>query len=424
MNYITVTQVNNYIKKDLENDENLKRLQVMGEISNFKAHNTGHFYFTLKDDTSRINCVMFQSYTNNVKFKLEDGMKVVVTCSIGVYANAGSYQLYVYNIDPVGMGNLFLQYEELKKKLNEKGYFDESHKRPLPRYPLNIGVISAKEGAAIRDVITTIKRRWPICQITLLPSLVQGVMATSDIVNKLIIADSMNFDTIIVARGGGSIEDLWCFNEEAVALQVYKMRTPIISAVGHETDTTIIDYVSDKRAATPTGAAELATPNIVEVLNNLDSYKQELKHLFNNYLNNLNKDLNNLKNSPVLTNIKNIFIEKNNRINLLKQELLNCKNSLMMIYSNKIENIENSLTNAFINNINAKTNKLKQLEARIDTLSPLKVLSRGYGLITKNDNVISSISNILVDDVLTIDLKDGKVESKVINIIKENKNGN
>ena len=286
--YLTVTQINKYIKYKFDTDDNLRLVYLKGEISNFKNHTSGHFYFTLKDENSRILAVMFRNNASRVNFIPRDGSNVLVVGRISLYEANGAYQIYVEEMIEDGVGNLYLEFEKLKKKLGDKGYFDESLKKPIPRFPKKIGVITASTGAAIRDIITTINRRYNLAQIILFPCLVQGENAKEDIVRNLKIADSMNLDTIILGRGGGSIEDLWAFNEEIVAEAIYNAKTPIISAVGHEIDFTISDFVSDLRAPTPTAAAELAVPNKIELKKLIDQYKERtLKSMINTL--NINK---------------------------------------------------------------------------------------------------------------------------------------
>lgn len=265
--YINISQLTRYIKYKIDNDIHLQDVYLKGEISNFKAHTRGHFYFTLKDEEARISAVMFSSNASKVKFSPQDGMKVLVTGKISVYPANGSYQIYVNEMLEDGIGNLYIAFEQLKKKLAQEGLFDESHKKEIPKIPMHIGVITAPTGAAIRDITSTIKRRWPIAEVILFPALVQGEMAKDSVVNQIKLADTYKLDVLIIGRGGGSIEDLWCFNEEEVARAIYHASTPIISAVGHEVDFTIADFVSDMRAPTPTGAAEMAVPNKSDVEN-------------------------------------------------------------------------------------------------------------------------------------------------------------
>ena len=272
--YISVNQLTRYIKYKIDNDINLNEVFLRGEISNFKAHSRGHFYFTLKDEKSRISAIMFSSSTKNIKFVPQDGMKVLVTGKISVFETTGNYQIYVNEMLEDGVCNLYIAYEQLKKKLDEEGLFKTDHKKPIPKIPNRVGVVTAPTGAAIKDIISTIKRRWPLCEIILFPALVQGEDAHKTIVDQIKNAENFNIDTLIVGRGGGSIEDLWPFNEEDVAIAIYESNIPIISAVGHEIDFTIADYVADLRAPTPTGAAELAVPDKNEMLkyiSNLDT---------------------------------------------------------------------------------------------------------------------------------------------------------
>ena len=263
--YISVTQLTRYIKYKIDNDVNLNEVYLKGEISNFKAHSRGHYYFTLKDEGSRINAVMFSSQTRNVKFIPQDGMKVLVNGKISVYEANGGYQIYVNEMLEDGIGNLYIAFEQLKKKLQDEGLFNEEYKKPIPKIPSRIGVVTAPTGAAIKDIISTIKRRWPLTEIYLFPALVQGESAKEDIVRQIKRADEYNLDTLIVGRGGGSIEDLWAFNEEIVARAIFECKTPVISAVGHEIDFTIADFVADLRAPTPTGAAEMAVPQLADI---------------------------------------------------------------------------------------------------------------------------------------------------------------
>ena len=267
--YITVHQLTRYIKYKIDNDVNLNEVYLKGEISNFKAHSRGHFYFTLKDEKSRINAIMFSSSTKSIKFVPQDGMKVLVKGKVSVYESTGNYQIYVEEMLEDGIGNLYIAFEQLKKKLLEEGLFEESHKKKIPKIPSRIGVVTAPTGAAIKDIISTIKRRWPICEIILFPALVQGEEAHKTIVDQIKNAENYELDTLIVGRGGGSIEDLWPFNEEDVARAIYSCNIPTISAVGHEIDFTIADFVADLRAPTPTGAAEMAVPQKSDVENYL-----------------------------------------------------------------------------------------------------------------------------------------------------------
>ena len=267
--YLTVTQLTKYIKYKIDNDTHLMNVFLKGEISNFKAHTRGHMYFTIKDENSRINAVMFANSVKNLNFVPQDGMKVMVVGKISVYEATGGYQIYVNEMIEDGIGNLYIKYEQLKKKLEQEGLFDVHHKRPIVKIPKKIGVVTASTGAAVRDIMTTIKRRWPLVEVILFPSLVQGASAAPDIVRNIELANTYDLDTLIVGRGGGSIEDLWCFNDEEVARSIYNSKIPVISGVGHEIDFTIADFVADLRAPTPTAAAELSVPNRLDFYNHL-----------------------------------------------------------------------------------------------------------------------------------------------------------
>lgn len=295
--YLTVTAVTKYIKYKIDTDDNLKCIFIKGEISNCKYHSTGHIYFSIKDENSILNAIMFSTNAKKLTFTPNDGMKVLITGRISVYEAAGRYQIYVEEMIEDGVGNLYAEFEKLKKKLETKGLFDSNHKKDIPKMPSKVGVITASTGAAIRDIVSTIKRRFPICEIYLFPSLVQGENASKDLVNKLLQADNYGVDVIIIGRGGGSIEDLWAFNDEELANTIYNAKTPIISAVGHEVDFTICDFVSDLRAPTPTGAAELAVPNMSDIMINLEHLKIRLNESLNKKIDYNKLLLNNLKNS-------------------------------------------------------------------------------------------------------------------------------
>jgi exodeoxyribonuclease VII large subunit len=298
--YVTISDLNRYIKAKFDTDIHLQRVYLKGEISNFKRHTRGHLYFTLKDENSRINAVMFASSVGSLKFSPEDGMKVLVSGRITVYEANGGYQIYVDTMEQDGLGNLYIEYEKLKKKLADEGLFDPKHKRALPRYPQKIGIITAPTGAAIRDILSTIKRRYPLCSTILFPALVQGTGAKESIVQALTAAQDYDLDLIICGRGGGSIEDLWAFNEECVAQAIYASKIPIISAVGHEIDFTIADYVADLRAPTPTGAAEMAVPSISDINIYLNQLKLRCNEKITNIIKTKTTTLNSIKESYIL----------------------------------------------------------------------------------------------------------------------------
>lgn len=395
--YLTVSRINRYIKYKLDNDENLQTVYLKGEISNFKNHTSGHFYFTLKDETSRIPAVMFKSSASKVNFNPQDGMNVLVTGRISCYEANGNYQIYVEEMLEDGVGNLYIEFEKLKKKLGERGYFDEKYKKPIPKFPKRIGVITASTGAAIRDIITTINRRYRLAEIILIPTLVQGERAGEDIVCSLNKAKNLDLDVIILGRGGGSIEDLWAFNEEIVADAIFNMDIPIISAVGHEIDFTISDFVSDLRAPTPTAAAELAVPNTIDLINNINQMKTRLGKSVLNKLELSKNKLNALLNSYILKNPKGLYEVK------------------MQKLDNLIDKLNIHTTNIF----ESKETKYISLIDKMEALNPIKTLKRGYS-ITKVDNKVVDFKQLKKDMIITTEFTEGEVISKVMEV----KNGN
>ena len=413
--YITVTQLTRYIKYKIDNDVHLNEVFLKGEISNFKAHSRGHYYFTLKDENSRINAIMFASSTRNIKFVPQDGMKVLVTGKISVFESSGAYQIYVNEMLEDGVGNLYIAYEQLKKKLEEEGLFDSKYKKRIPKIPSKVGVVTAPTGAAIKDIISTIKRRWPLTEVYLFPSLVQGEEAKEDIVRQIRRADQYGLDTLIVGRGGGSIEDLWAFNEEIVARAIFECHTPVISAVGHEVDFTIADFVADLRAPTPTGAAEMAVPQVSDVSNYLDQVsirlKQTMIHQIKNYRNRLEdiKSRNVFKNPMILYETKEMIFDnlieklKFNLIGLAnkkEKELLKIKNSYVLQKPYQI--------------LDKKSNYYLQLLSKLETLSPLLTLQRGYTISRKDGKVVESCKRIKKGDILEVSFKDGEINTQVL----------
>ena len=413
--YISVSQLNRYIKYKIDNDVNLNDVFLRGEISNFKAHTRGHFYFTLKDENSRINAVMFSSQTKNIKFMPTDGMKVLVTGKISVYEANGGYQIYVSNILEDGIGNLYIAYEQLKKKLEKEGLFDPSKKKKIPKIPKRIGVITAPTGAAIRDILSTIKRRFPLAETILLPALVQGESAAPSIINQIKNAENYNLDTLIIGRGGGSIEDMWCFNDEEVARAIYECTIPVISAVGHEIDFTIADFVADQRAPTPTGAAELAVPNKLDVLNYINQLKIRNYKVIKNKIDLLSQKLNNIKNKYILKNPMSIYEIKEQQFDIIIDKL---KYNMKNIYNIKEKRYLN-ITSSFIFKepnklIDNKKNKYLQIISKLETLSPLLTIKRGYSIVKKNNKVVTSIKDIKKKDHLSLNMTDGEIEVEAI----------
>jgi exodeoxyribonuclease VII large subunit len=413
-NYVTVSQLNRTIKNILDQEENLKNIRITGEISNLKIHQSGHWYFTLKDEFSRINSVMFASKANLVKVKVKDGDKVNLVADLSVYETAGNYQLYVNKLELAGAGNLYLEFEKLKKKLAEEGLFKDDHKIPLPKFPKTIGVISAPKGAVVKDIITTTRRRWPYAQIVIIPTLVQGAEAAKAIVAALELADTMNFDVIICGRGGGSIEDLWPFNEEIVARQIYKTITPIVSAVGHETDYTIADFVADVRAPTPTAAAELVTPDLLNVKKEIGNLKSNLNNsLINSLVLSRNK-LNTIAHKTVFTKPEMIYANKRFQLDNLHTKIIKNQQILQNNIKNKLSTFLTSLKNQIQNNVIKINSKLKVYNGKLDTLGPNGVLNRGYAIIRQEAKAISNLKEINLDKDVDIIMKDGKLIVKPI----------
>ena len=412
--YITVTQLTRYIKYRIDNDVNLNEVFLKGEISNFKAHSRGHYYFTLKDDGSRINAIMFASSTKKIKFIPSDGMKVLVTGKISVFEANEGYQIYVNDMLEDGVGNLYIAFEQLKKKLEEEGLFDPSIKKKIPKIPRKIGVVTAPTGAAIKDIISTIKRRWPLAEIYLFPTLVQGEDAKEDIVRQIKNSANYDLDTLIVGRGGGSIEDLWAFNEEIVARAIYECQTPVISAVGHEIDFTIADFVADLRAPTPTGAAEMAVPDIRDVQQLLNQMNIRLNKAMINDIKRYRERLTFLRNRPILTNPITIYQNKELAFDGLLERLKYSGKTLIAVKEKELLSVKNSyaLKSPF-QILDKKANKYLQLVSKLETLSPLLTIKRGYSVTRCGDKVVKSVKDVKKDDLLDIELSDGKIKTKV-----------
>ena len=413
--YITITQLTRYIKYKIDNDVNLNEVFLKGEISNFKAHSRGHYYFTLKDEGSRINAIMFASSTKKLKFTPQEGMKVLVTGKISVFESTGAYQIYVNDMLEDGVGNLYIAYEQLKKRLEEEGLFREDHKKQIPKIPNRVGVVTAPTGAAIKDIISTIKRRWPLTEIYLFPALVQGEDAKEDIVKQIKKADTFNLDTLIVGRGGGSIEDLWAFNEEIVARAIYECNTPVISAVGHEIDFTIADFVADLRAPTPTGAAEMAVPQLKDVENYLNQVNIRLNNSIMNKIKRNKEILNNLKNRNIFKNPIVIYQTKemifSNTLEKLRYNLINLVNKK----EKELSRVKSSyVLQKPYQILDKKSNKYLQLISKLETLSPLLTLQRGYTMAKKDNKVISSSKSLKKKDKIEIEFSDGNIEAEVL----------
>ncbi len=420
-NYITISEVNRYIKEIINDDFLLKKVYLKGEISNFKAHSRGHYYFTLKDENSRLAAVMFAFNNKNLKFVPNDGMKVLVTGKIDVYEASGSYQIYVEDMMPDGVGALYVAFEDLKKKLQAEGLFDKDKKKKIKRIPRRVGVVTSPTGAAIKDIITTIKRRYPITEVILFPALVQGENASSDIAKKIKLADSLRdeleLDTLIVGRGGGSLEDLWPFNEEIVARAIYECSIPVISAVGHEIDITISDYVADLRAPTPTAAGELAVPDTNTIISYLDTARSRCYSSLNNIININRRKLDSLKDSYILSRPISMYEIKEQKLDMLIDGL---NKSIIKLIDNMKVKVYTLNNNYVLNNpsflYKYKLDNLNHIISKLEVLNPLNTLARGYSIVKKDGKVVSSIRNLKKDDEIKIELKDGKISGKIVKV--------
>ena len=390
---ITVTDLNKYIKEKIAGDENLANVLVKGEISNFKLHYTGHMYFTLKDENSLIKCIMFKTYTPHLKFTPKDGMKVMAFGTVSVFERDGVYQLYCKAMQEDGMGSLYTAYEELKAKLEKEGYFDVAHKKKIPFMPKSIGVLTSNTGAVIRDIINVSTRRNPNVYLKLLPVPVQGEGAAEKIAAGIELMNEKKLaDVIIIARGGGSLEDLWPFNEKIVAKAIYNSELPVISAVGHETDFTIADFVADLRAPTPSAAAELAVPNIADVELKLNTYQNRFRQA--------------LKKKTELMRLR---YEKCMNSRVFKDPLQKVNENYMLI-DRYVKSIQNSIITKY------KDKKLEaiKLYSKLDALSPLKTLARGYSITEKDGKIVHKASELKKGDKLTLRFEDGKINTEVL----------
>lgn len=385
----TVSQINGYIKKILDKNIILNNVWVKGELSNFKLHYSGHIYTTLKDEGGVLKAVMFRGAASSLAFTPQDGMKVLARGKVGVYENGGVYQLYIEEMIPDGVGELYIAYEQLKAKLQSEGLFDEKHKKPIPKFPSAIGVITASTGAAVRDIINVITRRYPMAEIVLFPAQVQGTGAAQSVVSGIqYFNDTNSVDTIIAGRGGGSIEDLWAFNEEIVARAIFASKIPIISAVGHETDFTIADFVADLRAPTPSAAAEIAVPSALELMSSLNMQRSQLTQ-------------------AQVARIRNLQLKISSLKLKTPQEIINDN-------AQKLDNLFRRAESSFHLVLVGHRKSLGELAGKLDALSPLNTLSRGYSIPVKRDGtVIRSSHELNGGDEFTLKLRDGDVECSV-----------
>ena len=392
-NVLSITQLNEYIQQKLDRDDLLNQVAVRGEISNYKMYPSGHHYFTLKDEGSALKCVMFKGNAFRLRFRPENGMKVIAMGKVSVYPRDGAYQLYCTAMAMDGVGDLYAAFEQMKKKLAAQGLFDPAHKKPIPQFPGTIGIVTSSAGAAVHDMLRILRKRYPLTQVKLLPVRVQGVEAPGEIASAIRYANYHKLcDLLIVGRGGGSMEDLWAFNEEIVAWAIYESEIPVISAVGHEPDVTISDYVADLRAATPSNAAELAVPDMDAVLQNLDEKSSAMAASLHRQLKSARQHLNVMAASPALQSPTGYLEQKEKQLEYLKNRLVAAQNR----------------------NLATKQQRYVQNVAKLDAMSPLKVLTRGYAMAeTGEGQLVRSIHQVRSGDQLNIRFGDGMVNTTV-----------
>jgi exodeoxyribonuclease VII large subunit len=389
----SVTQVTNYLKELLETDPNLSPVMLKGEISNFHHHSSGHMYFTIKDEKTQLSAVMFRGYNQGLDFIPEDGMSVIVEGKISIYPARGQYQIYVHKMQPDGIGSLHLAYEQLKKRLEKEGLFREELKQAIPKIPAKVGVVTSPTGAAIRDIISVVKRRFSNVSLLIAPSQVQGEGAEETLVRGLELLNQSDVDVIIIGRGGGSIEDLWAFNKEKLARAIFNSRVPVISAVGHETDFTIADFVADMRAPTPSAAAELVVSNREEVVKYLGRLYNNLNNAMENRVNRLNDRL----------------------LSLQERRALRLPEEKIAEYMQRIDELSMNLEQRIVDNLTKKQEKLERAVGQLNSLSPLNTFARGYSLARKLDSEeeINSITQLEEGEKIEVILKDGALECEV-----------
>ncbi|MEG1306264.1 MAG: exodeoxyribonuclease VII large subunit [Bacilli bacterium] len=437
--YLKVSDINKYIKIIIEDNPFLNEIYIKGEISNLKFHTRGHLYFSLKDDKSKINAIMFNYKNSMINFVPKDGDSVLIRGKVSVYEASGAYQVYVEEMNLDGKGDLYRLFEELKQKLYNEGLFDESHKKKIPKIPKTVGIITASTGAAVKDITSTINRRFPLVKMYLFPSLVQGAGAKESLVNMLKLADTYNLDVIIIGRGGGSIEDLWAFNEEIVARAIYNTKTPIVSAVGHEIDYTICDFVADKRAATPTGAAEMIVPDKDTLYTYLSDTKVRCNNSINSKIKDYKKELNNYFTNHLLSNPKNIYIEYEQRLDNIFDKLNfsikniidkykyilnnyniilihNTPNNLYIKHTESINNYKARLTYSLENIIKKYNYILKNYSQSLILTNPNNILKKGYALIYKNNKILNDNDKINVGDSLIINTSNKIMDASISKI--------
>ncbi|WP_127594205.1 exodeoxyribonuclease VII large subunit [Paenibacillus lautus] len=446
---LSVKDLNRYIRMKMEGDSRLSDVWIRGEISNFTHHSSGHMYFTLKDEGSRIRAIMFATHNQRLPFIPKEGSRVIARGNVSVYERDGQYQFYAVQMQPDGIGSLYLAYEQLKSKLEEEGLFAAERKRPLPRYPRTIGVITSPTGAAVRDIMITIRRRYPQARSILYPVLVQGKGAAPSIVKAIrTMNDMAEADVLIVGRGGGSLEELWAFNEEIVARAIYQSDIPVISAVGHETDFTIADFVADLRAATPTAAAELAVPSSAELRGQLVQRQRQLNQGLQQRLKRSRERLLSLQRSPVLVHPRRYMLQHAERLDMLSQRLQgNLKSRLSLVRqrqkslhqglirynprtqaefaARRKDQANRQLMNAMQSIMKSKMSQLQTEMRHLDALSPLKIMSRGYSLVydEKEQKLVKSIEDVQLGDLVNVRVSDGQLQCQVWGMKEDEENG-
>ncbi len=436
--YLSVSQLTRYIARKFERDPYLDRVYLKGEISNYNSRRRGQTqYLSIKDEQAIISAVLFNSSARKLKFELEEGMSVLIEGRVSVYERGGNYQIIIDNMQPDGVGALYLAYEQTKEKLSKEGLFSADLKKPIPKYPKRIGVITSQTGAVIQDILTTVKRRYPIAEVVLFPTVVQGEMSADSIVRSIERAEKMgNFDTLIVGRGGGSFEDLFSFNEEKVVRAIAKANTPIISSVGHETDTTLTDLVADLRAATPTAAAELAVPVLTEELIRLDEYEQRMLRVFQAKIQYLNSQLQKVTSSIIfrqpkrlydgyMQNVDQLEMDMINRIeNILrdKKQLADMRTqrlqslplkAMISEKQNTVDYLTTQLERTTLAYLKDKNYKIDSSIRALDHLSPLKILDRGYAVVEQEDKVVKRVGDLQVGEQISVRMTDGFVKAKI-----------
>ena len=399
---VSVTQLTQYIKLLLDRDEILSQACVRGELSNFKAHSSGHLYFTLKDEGAVISCVMFRSDAMKLRFRPESGMKVILYGRVSLFPKSGQYQIYVTNMQPDGVGALAVAFEQLKRRLHEEGLFDPNHKKPLPRYPERVALVTSPTGAAVRDMIRILGRRWPMAKVIVCPVRVQGEGAAQEIADMLDYVDKHQLaDVIITGRGGGSMEDLWAFNEEMVARAIWRCQIPVISAVGHEPDVTIADYVADVRAATPSNGAELAVRDSEALQSALRQLQVRMEQAQMQKINRLRQRLDTLSKSRVMRQPDAYLQQQELHLEMLRQRLE---------HSGEVV-------------LGKNRQRFERTAAKLDALSPLKVLGRGYAMVTREETVIRETAQLNPGDAISVSLSDGTAQCTVNTVQRRNKRG-